>query len=319
MRSLVITLLILTMVSGPSYAQSVAIPDTAFLYALIDEGVDTNGDSLISIEEAEAVTSLDVHNNISDMTGIEAFVNLDALDCNGEGSSGVLPNFITSLDISNNAELEYLWCGENMFNALDVSNNDALLYLACNQNLLTSLDVSNNPKLEKLRCWNNQLTSLTVLNDTVLTDLICFGNLLTSLDISRSTSLKALNISYMPTLYEVCVWTMPFPPEGVELTVTNSPNICFADTCGSCGVGVNEYRPSGFSLYPNPLKNILTVETNTTGQYSLIITSINGKLLYSNTMEGSTYQIDLSSFQKGLYFITIRSSDYIRTDIIIKQ
>ncbi len=45
------------------YAESnpfVTIPDTAFLYALIHEGVDTNGDSLISYAEAEAVTELNV-------------------------------------------------------------------------------------------------------------------------------------------------------------------------------------------------------------------------------------------------------------------
>ncbi|MGW8317526.1 MAG: hypothetical protein ACWGNV_18155, partial [Bacteroidales bacterium] len=45
------------------YAESspfVEIPDTAFLYALIDEGVDTDRDSLISYEEAETVISLNV-------------------------------------------------------------------------------------------------------------------------------------------------------------------------------------------------------------------------------------------------------------------
>ena len=33
-------------------ANLVSIPDRAFLYALIEEGVDTNGDSLISYSEA---------------------------------------------------------------------------------------------------------------------------------------------------------------------------------------------------------------------------------------------------------------------------
>ena len=38
----------------------VQIPDTAFLYALIDDGVDSNGDSLISFEEAETIMALSV-------------------------------------------------------------------------------------------------------------------------------------------------------------------------------------------------------------------------------------------------------------------
>jgi hypothetical protein len=66
----------------------VDIPDNAFLKALIEEGVDTNGDSMISSEEAEAVISLNVgsrylvgdewyfRDRIKSLDGIEAFVNL---------------------------------------------------------------------------------------------------------------------------------------------------------------------------------------------------------------------------------------------------
>jgi len=59
----------------------VTIPDNNFLNALIELGIDTNGDGIISPAEAEVVTSLNVRGgNISDMTGIEAFFNLDTLD-----------------------------------------------------------------------------------------------------------------------------------------------------------------------------------------------------------------------------------------------
>ncbi len=47
----------------------VNIPDDAFLNALIEQGIDTNGDGFISINEAEAITILDVsYKDISDMT-----------------------------------------------------------------------------------------------------------------------------------------------------------------------------------------------------------------------------------------------------------
>jgi hypothetical protein len=35
-------------------------------------------------------------------------------------------------------------------------------------------------------------------------------------------------------------------------------------------------------------------------------------------MEGTTQQLDLSSFQSGVYFITIRSKDFVTTRKIIK-
>ncbi len=43
-----------------AYAQNINIPDTAFLHALIVNGVDISGDSLISYSEAEEITYLDV-------------------------------------------------------------------------------------------------------------------------------------------------------------------------------------------------------------------------------------------------------------------
>ena len=76
----------------------VTIPDNNFLSALIDLGVDANGDGIISPQEAEVITSLDFFgNSITDLTGIEAFVKLENLDCSG--------NQLTSLDVSNNTAL----------------------------------------------------------------------------------------------------------------------------------------------------------------------------------------------------------------------
>lgn len=61
---------------------TVYIPDNVFLAALIELGVDTNGDGEICSCEAEQVISMDVnHKDITNMSGIEAFVNLDTLIC----------------------------------------------------------------------------------------------------------------------------------------------------------------------------------------------------------------------------------------------
>ena len=54
--------------------------DENFLTALIEQGIDTDGDSIISPAEAEAVSSLSLCcRDISDMSGIEIFVNLEYL------------------------------------------------------------------------------------------------------------------------------------------------------------------------------------------------------------------------------------------------
>lgn len=74
-----------------------------------------------------------------------------------------------------------------------------------------------------------------------------------------------------------------------------------------------------YIIYPNPTHCILTIETGITNQVSIEITSLNGHLLFQSKGEGSTHQIDLSSFENGLYFITVRPRDYVRTEKIIKH
>ncbi len=156
----------------PEPIENVDIPDQAFLNALIDEGVDTNGDSLISFEEAEAVISLDISGHlggswtvsrgIRNMKGIEAFINLDTLDCS-----------------------------------------------------------------------INEIRSLDLTQNTALRKLVCYINELTSLDVSGNTRLEYLGIYYTPDLYEVCVWTLPFPPPGVTVSMNNSPNVFFTTECSN--------------------------------------------------------------------------------------
>ena len=185
MKTIVFTVLLFTMAFGIFNAQNVEIPDTAFLYALIDEGIDINGDGLISYTEAEEVISLDVEKRgILNMAGIEAFVNLDTLDCS--------INQLTSLDVSSCSALKKLRCYDDQLTSLDVSGCTALEYLRCEGNQLTSLDVSSCSALKELWCSHNQLTSLDVSNNTALKGLWCLENQLTSLDFSSCTALEYL-------------------------------------------------------------------------------------------------------------------------------
>ena len=70
--------------------------------------------------------------------------------------------------------LRYLNCGseckDSQLTSLDVTKNTALTYLYCNYNQLTSLDVTKNTALTKLDCDDNQLSSLDVTKNTKLLD-----------------------------------------------------------------------------------------------------------------------------------------------------
>jgi hypothetical protein len=72
------------------------------------------------------------------------------------------------------------------------------------------------------------------------------------------------------------------------------------------------------NVYPNPAKDIFHIELKDKGEYLIDISSINGQFMHSEKLQGTSHQIDLSSFQKGVYFITIRSKDFVTTEKIIK-
>lgn len=275
----------------------VNIPDRAFLYDLITLGIDTNADSIISYGEAEAVTSLDLTNYygnyITDVTGLEAFINLTSLTfrCNSVdeldlskntalrevivydnalqtidvskcveleelhiGSEGYcFKNRLSSLNLRNNGHLKILRCGNNLLSELDISHNIELEVLECHLNQISEIDLTNNSALLELSAWNNQLSALDVSSCLLLKKLNFRGNHICEIDLSNNIALEELDgcrnmistihlccnhallqimLSEMHSLTSVCVWTLPFPPEGVYLDISGDPGISFTDKCG---------------------------------------------------------------------------------------
>lgn len=194
--------------------QYAAIPDKNFEQALIDLSIDTDGvvNKRVAIPDILEVLSLDISDKgITDLTGIENFINLTDFFC--------YENKLSSLNVSHNTLLKKLRCDNNQLTSLNVSNNTLLITLGCNNNELTkldvrnntsltcltffsnhleSLDVSNNLLLMGLYCGNNQLTSLDIINNSLLTSLYCGYNQLSSLDVSNITFLACLSCNSNP-------------------------------------------------------------------------------------------------------------------------
>jgi uncharacterized repeat protein (TIGR01451 family) len=206
-------------------AQIVDIPDANFKAKLLSASasnfvtqnlagnwvaIDTNGDGQIQLSEAQNILALEVDDSdISNLTGIEAFTNLQVLFCydNQLTSLDVSQNVnlilldcafnqLTSLDFSQNVNLGVLYCFSNQLTSLDVSQNVDLQVLSCTNNQLTSLDVSQNVNLLDLSCHYNQLTSLDVTGAVILQQLYCYNNQLTSLDVSQNVYLQHLTCDY---------------------------------------------------------------------------------------------------------------------------
>jgi YD repeat-containing protein len=83
----------------------------------------------------------------------------------------------------------------------------------------------------------------------------------------------------------------------------------------SIDTGKDDYQ---FVIYPNPTHSILSIETYPSGHYPIEILSLSGQRVYHTRMDGIIQQIDLSSFECGVYFINIRSKDFVTTRKIVK-
>jgi len=176
-----------TLVVNASSSCIVNIPDVAFkAYLVGNTAINTNGDNEIQCDEAEAFTGsmFPIFQGITDMTGIEAFVNMTDLYCGF--------NQITTLDLSSNTQLEMLYCQNNQITDLNITGLTSLTYLFCSDNQLATLDLSTNTALESLLCYTNELTNLDVSNNVNLSDLMCFGNQLSVLDLSNNINLQYL-------------------------------------------------------------------------------------------------------------------------------
>ena len=164
------------------YSQDINIPDPNFLQALIEKGVDTNGDGLIQNEEALDINNLQINNRqINNLEGIQAFENLTVLNCG--------QNNLDSIDISKNLMLRDFQCFSNNFLALDITQNLFIEKLNCNSNKLANLDLSQNSLLEDLECGNNDIINIDVSNNLLLDRFRCSGNLLEAIDISSNLEL----------------------------------------------------------------------------------------------------------------------------------
>ncbi len=151
--------------------------------------IDTNGDSEIQISEALQIKYLKISNsNISNLSGIEFFTNLENLQCSN--------NQISSMNISNLINLKYLYCSSNQLTNLNVLSSTNLKEFSCFSNGLTNLNVTGLTNLKNLYCSVNQLTNLNFSGCTNLQNLICSQNQLTNLDFSGLTNLKELNCTY---------------------------------------------------------------------------------------------------------------------------
>jgi len=206
--------------------ENVYIPDANFEQALINSGYDDVLDNYFKAENVINVTSLSLNGKqITDLTGIEAFLGLIDLDISNNKLNYLnisnLTNLVTinlranniggTIDFSANSKLESINAGYNKLETLDLSKNIELITLDLSFNQFSTIDLSYNLKLNYLNLAHrsrnisgnggsseitfSNLRSIDVSNNTLLQYLNLDNNLISTIDLSQNINLTELYIS----------------------------------------------------------------------------------------------------------------------------
>lgn len=185
--------LLLILCSTIAYGQIVNIPDINFKNALIgNSAINTNADTEIQLSEAINVQNIDVSNmGIQDLTGIEAFTNVVFLN--------VSHNTLSSIDLSQNVDLQVLGLNNNFLTTLDVSINTNLVGLNITENSFSGqFTITNHPSIQNFTSINNHGITEFIISDNsqLLTVVISNSNQLTTASLLNNSNLFSAQIDF---------------------------------------------------------------------------------------------------------------------------
>ena len=303
------------------------VPDDNFEQALINLGYDSGPlDDYVPTNNISSVTYLNVYNkNISNLTGIEDFINLDVLKCRN--------NNLTNLNLSENTLLTEVDCGGNDINSLAFYSNPLLERVSCFSNEMSSLNVKYNPALNYLNCANNDLTALNVSNNTELETLFCYQNAIVDLDASQNpdlnilycvqNNLESLNVQNGNNSNMALFGASSNP----DLTCIQVDNVTYSrDNWTNIDPQVRYklncknpfFRQQDISIYPNPTKGLITIDSSRPDSLlSIEVYTTLGRQVNVKTIDKNS--VDLSHLQKGTYIVVMRYDKERVSKIIYKE
>ncbi|RLD47862.1 MAG: hypothetical protein DRI97_19265, partial [Bacteroidetes bacterium] len=81
---------------------------------------------------------------------------------------------------------------------------------------------------------------------------------------------------------------------------------------------IKQHDFRSLKIFPNPTQDFILIETENLGRYILEITASTGQLMRQEVVSDPVYSVNLSQMINGIYFITIKTEDFVKTERIIK-
>lgn len=292
-----ILLVILLALTFNGYSQTIIFSDNNFKAALISAGVDTDNNTEISQSEAAAVTELNVssQNNITDLTGMEYFINL------------------TKLNIG--------YLNVNVFNLPTLTKLVTLMV----SGKTPIVDLSHNLLLHEIGFQGVGLTCIDLSQHTHLTGVALNNNPISGIvDISKSTGLIICQFGSCPNVTKICV-----PVGSVESAANGNfvkdataswSEACAANEGMSCiKTSVAKFSTGQFNVYPTVFSETFNIEIGEAGTFDIVIVDITGKVLSSSSLSGKGTHVLGNNLSRGMYVVKISGMDKFQTFKIEKN
>ncbi len=306
----------------------VNIPDANFKSALLDHGIgitgssisviDTDGDGEICTTEALTYTGrINVDSeNISDLSGIEAFTNITQLNCgfnqltsidltanNALTALNIENNQLTTIDVSSLTALTFLNLANNSLTSIDVVSNTLLTDLFLRFNQLNMVNLSTNTSLNFLYLNNNQLTSLDLTTNNQLQGVWIHDNVITSINLANGNNGMISNMDASNNANQACIQhDSGFNP----VTVSGWQKDASANWSTNCNLSNDDVSfENGIQLYPNTTRALITLRSGDNRISSIEVFSITGEKLFQTDQ----LQFNVSNLKSGMYFVRVISND----------
>ena len=295
-----------------SYCQIINFPDANFKYDLThySPSIDTNNDGEINVAEAQNYHGdlfIGGGHDISDLTGIEFFVNISGLFMRS--------NLITELDVSNNLNLRVVQVDGNKINKMNLGNNIVLEALYCSFNELVDIDVSKYPVLNLVDCRNNpDLKTLDIANGNnngnYGSSFFCWAN--------SNPKLTCINIDpgFTPPTNH-WFWKKDASASYSAICVQSSND-------GVIDVGpysvddipeLYETLNNDIAVYPNPTSSFLNIRSKEKVEHLTLYTFIGENVLEKQ----NTHELDISEMKSGVYWLVIDTKNQTIRKKVIKE
>lgn len=254
--------IVLILIFQTSHAQDVYFDDNKLFSKIKGNGVDTSGDGIIQVSEAEAVTSLTIEKaeGISSLTGLEAFINLETLVFEtywGRYFGPVLDvSVLPKLKILDTygikkvhfGKLDSLRTAEFNYSKLDSADftqakNLETIFISSNQ--IEYLKVAGLSKLKSLRIGGNSNSPSNTFNELDFTGLVSLENLyintikIDSLDLSPAIQLREIDF---PSSSNLRTLDLSTNKELRSLIITESQHLESVNVTGLDSLGLMNFN-----------------------------------------------------------------------------